>query len=179
MCGNSLDELQNNVNLELTNVINWMRNNRLSINFAKTEYMIVTKKKLDKYLNFEIKINNHVISKKECIKYLGVLIDNNLDWKHHIKQVCQKVSSGAWAIARLRNYFNTCTLKSVYYSLIHSHLSYCINTWESASSCNLKSLKILQKHVIRLIAGSEYRARSRRLFSQLQILQLEDIHIYY
>ena len=60
MCGNSLDELQNNVNLELTNVIIWMRNNRLSINFAKTEYMIVTKKKLDKHLKFEIKIDNHV-----------------------------------------------------------------------------------------------------------------------
>ena len=45
------------MNLELTNVINWMRNNRLSINFAKTEYMIVTKKKLDKHLKFEIKID--------------------------------------------------------------------------------------------------------------------------
>ena len=77
--------------------------------------------------------------------------------------------------ARLSNYVNTCTLKSVYYSLIHSHLSYCINTWGSASSCNLKPLKILQKHVIRLIAGNEHRARSSPLFSQLQILQLEDI----
>ena len=43
MCSNSLDELQSNVNLELTKVISWMRNNRLSINFAMTEYMIVTK----------------------------------------------------------------------------------------------------------------------------------------
>ena len=67
-------------------------------------------------------------------------------------------------------------LKSVYYSLIHSHLSYCINTWGSALSCNLKPLKILQKHIIRLIAKSEYRARSSPLFSQLQILQLEDIY---
>ena len=67
-------------------------------------------------------------------------------------------------------------MKSVYYSLIHSHLSYCINTWGSASSCNLKPLQILEKHIIRLIAGSEYRARSSPLFSQLQILQLEDIY---
>ena len=92
------------MNLVVTNVINWMRNNKLSVNFAKTEYMIVTKKKLDKHLKFEIKKDNHVISKKECIKYLGALIDNNLDWKHHNKQVCKKISSGAWAIARLRNY---------------------------------------------------------------------------
>ena len=151
MCSNSSDELQNNVNLELTNVINWMRNNWLSINFAQTEYMFVTKKKLHEQLKFKIKIDNHVISKKECIKYLGVLIDNNLDWKHHIKQVCKKVSSGAWAIARLKNYVNTCTLKSVYYSLIRSHLLYCINTWGSAPSCNLKPLKILQKNSIQLI----------------------------
>ena len=41
--------------------------------------MIVTKKKLDKHLKFEIKIDNHVIFKKECIKYLGVSIDNDLD----------------------------------------------------------------------------------------------------
>ena len=73
-----------------------MRNSKLSLDFAKTEYMIVTKTKLDKHLKFEIKIDNHVITKK----YLGVLIDHNLDWKHHIKQVCKKFSSVAWAIAR-------------------------------------------------------------------------------
>ena len=138
---------------------------------------MLPKKKLDKHLKFEVKIDNHVIPKKECTKYLGVLIDN-LDWKHHIKQVFKKISSGAWAIARLRNDVNTCTLKSVYYSLIHSYLSYCINTLGSASSCNLKPLKILQKHIIRLIAGSDYRAPSSPLFSQLQILQLENIYIF-
>ena len=110
------------------------------------------------------------------LKKNGVLIDNNLDWKHHIKQVSKNISSGTWAIARLRNYVITCTFKSVYYSLIHSHLSCCINTWGSASSCNLKPLKILQKHIIRLIAGSEYRAPSSPLFSQLQIIQWEDIY---
>ena len=103
---------------------------------------------------------------------------SDLDRKHHIKQVCKKISFGAWAIARLRNYVNTCTLKSVHYSLIHSHLLYCKNTWESASSCNLKPFKIFQKLIIRLIAGSEYRAPSSTLFSQLQILQLDDIHTF-
>ena len=120
--------------------------------------------------------NLALLEKSSDTPDLGVLVDNNLDWKHHIKQVCKKISSGAWAIARLRNYVNTCTLKLVYYSLIYSHLSYCINTWGSASSCNLKPFKILQKHIIRLIAGSEYRAPSSPLFSQLQILLLEDIY---
>ena len=45
-------------------MINWMKNNELFINFAKTEYMIVTEKKLDKHLKFEITKGNQVISKK-------------------------------------------------------------------------------------------------------------------
>ena len=38
MCSNSLDELQNNVNLELTHVINWMRNNKsYTVQHKKTQ----------------------------------------------------------------------------------------------------------------------------------------------
>ena len=108
---------------------------------------------------------------------LGVLIDNNLDRKHHIKQVCKKNSSGAWAIPRLKD--NTCTLKSVYYFLIYSHLTYCINAWGSASSCSLKPLQIglLQKHFIRLIASSEYRARSSPLFSNYKFYSWKILQI--
>ena len=70
-----------------------MRSKKLPIIFAKTEYMIVTEKKLNEHLKCKIKTDNIVISKKEGIKYLGILIDNNLnsDWKHHIKEVRKKI----------------------------------------------------------------------------------------
>ena len=39
------EELQNNVNNELENICDWMRCNKLSINFSKTEYILISRTK--------------------------------------------------------------------------------------------------------------------------------------
>ena len=89
-CANTLEV---NVNLELTKVSNWMRLNKLSVNFSKTEYMLITKKKNIKH--FQVKICDNVIQCKDHIKYLGVYIDDKLSWKYHIQQLCSKVAKGS------------------------------------------------------------------------------------
>ena len=90
-----------NINNELANVDNWMRKNKLSINFSKTEYMLISRKK-EKSL-FKIFINDNEISNNDHIKYLSVLLDNKLTWHYHIEKVRTKVIEGIWAIARLKN----------------------------------------------------------------------------
>ena len=68
-------------------------------------------------------------------------------------------------------------MKMVYYSLMYSHLQYCINSWGSASETTLHPLKIIQKRSIRIIPGSKYRAHAEPyLFHQLQCLKLNDIY---
>ena len=47
------------------------------------------------------------------VKYLGVIIDNKLNWKQHIQYLCSKLSSGSWALLKLRAYVNTSVLKTV------------------------------------------------------------------
>ena len=54
-------ELQNNV---LENICDCMRCNKLSINFYKTEYLLITRTKIKS--SFEIKINNHIIKQNSC-----------------------------------------------------------------------------------------------------------------
>ena len=46
-----------------------------------------------------------------------------------IQQICSKLSSGSWAILKSRQYVDLPTLKTVYFSLIYSHLQYCISSW--------------------------------------------------
>ena len=65
-------ELQNNVNNELENICDWRRCNKLSINFAKTEYLLITRTKIKS--SFEIKISNHIIKQNSCLKYLGIYV---------------------------------------------------------------------------------------------------------
>ena len=53
-----------------------MKLNRLSINYNKTEYIVITNKK--KKPNYQIKIDKNVITQSNCIRYLGVLVDESL-----------------------------------------------------------------------------------------------------
>ena len=103
------------------------------------------------------------------MKYLGILIDDELNWKYQVKQICSKIARGSWAPYHIRNYVDKQTMKMVYSSLMYSHLQYCINSWGSASETTLHFLNIIQKRSIRIITGSKYRAHaeqsSRRLMT--------------
>ena len=98
----SVSNLQNLVNLEMCKIDHWMHANKLSINSTKSQYMLVTYKQFD-LDHFKVSSNNSEIKRNECIKYLGVLIDDKLCWKNHIDYTCSKISKGCWALQNLKN----------------------------------------------------------------------------
>ena len=63
----------------------------------------------------------------------------------------------------------------IYYSLIYSHLQYCISTWKHASKTALEPLEKLQKRIVRIITNSPSGAHTAPLYKQLNILKLNDI----
>ena len=93
--------------------------------------MVLTKQRSARH--FDIRIGKTNIEQVNEIKYLGVIFNDKLSWKSHIQHVCSKLSSGSWALLKLRNYVDTTTLKTVYYALIYSYLQYL------TSSSKLKS----------------------------------------
>jgi len=99
--------LQTKVNCEINKIDKWLKSNKLSLNYNKTEYMIVTIKKEN--FNFRINIGGHEISQKECISYLGVMFDDSFTWKQHI--VSRKLSNGCWALSQISKYSNSQMVK--------------------------------------------------------------------
>ena len=67
-----------------------MNVNRLSLNIDKTNYIIFHPDNKPMKQHITIKINKKAIKEKECIKYLVVLIDSTLSWKHHILNISKK-----------------------------------------------------------------------------------------
>ena len=100
------------VNKELTTIDEWMRINKLSLNYNKSKYMLITKKKTisEDLINFKLTIGKHKIEQISQIKYLGITFDDKLTWKSHIQQICSKLSSGSWTILKLRQYVDLLTL---------------------------------------------------------------------
>ena len=79
------------------------------------------------------------------------------------------------AILKLRQYVDLPTLKTVYFSLIYSHLQYCISSWGLAHANAHSPLEKLHKRIIRNITNSSYLEHTTPLFFKLNLLKIHDI----
>ena len=151
-----LIDLELMVNSELVKVSNWCNANRLSINFRKTNFMIIKspKKRLTK--NVDIKLQNNEnsytsIEKKDHVKFLGVFIDENLSWKYHISFLSSRLSRSAGVFLKLRHYVSLTQMKTIYYSLVYPYLTYAIVAWGSAYKTHLTKIQVKQNHIVRIL----------------------------
>jgi len=74
--------LMKTVNVELIKLSKWFQVNRLSVNVKKTNYILFGYKHLNRNnLNFSLILDDIQIEEVEYTKFLGVYIDNKLNWK--------------------------------------------------------------------------------------------------
>jgi len=132
--------------------------------------------------NVTLKMNKKAIMQKEYIKYLGILVDSQLNWKHHILSASKKISRSIGIMYRLREFMNAKMLKNIYYSLIYSHIVYGIQVWGSACITELNKILILQKKAVRMMTCNDRYPEvpgplpaSDPIFKKLEILKIEDV----
>ena len=171
---NNSKTLEKNVNTELIKINQWMKINRLTINYSKTNYIIFTKKSTS--YNYNITIGNNVLERVKNTKYLGVILNEKLKWGPHIEYLCKKISKSSFILCKLRHYVNFNTLKMLYYSLVYPYLDYCISSWGGAPRSTLEPILILQRRIIRIITFSEFRCHTSPLFFKLNVLKLNDVY---
>ena len=108
-----LSKLERTVNKELRKLYLWLNVNRLSLNVSKTNFIIFHPNNKPLKQNITLKINNKAIIEKCHIKYLGVIIDSHLNWKHHIVSISKKLSKCIGILCKLRQFVNRKMLKNV------------------------------------------------------------------
>ena len=81
----------------------------------------------------KLKVNDIPLKQSSVVKYLGIYIDDDLNWSAHIKHLQTQVSRSTALLSKLRHYVNIKVRCAVYYSLIHSHLNYGIAVYGSAN----------------------------------------------
>ena len=102
-------------------------------------------------------------------------MDDRLTWKHHITELSKKISKSIGIIFKMKNLCPQHVSNSLYFSLVHSHLSYGACVWGNADDIYLNKLRILQKKVIRIIANADYNEHTNPIFKDLNIIKLDDI----
>ena len=102
----SLDKLERTVKRELNKLYLWLNVNWLSLNIDKTNFIVFHPYNKPIKKSITIKINNKAIIEKEYIKYLGVLIDSTLSWKHHVSNISKKISRSIGIMYKLRPFLH-------------------------------------------------------------------------
>ena len=125
---NFLKTLSQKINYDLRGITDWLNANRISLNSDKTEFILFNHPNKAKTEEFVIKINGKRLYPSLYVKYLGVLIDEHHSFKHHIRTLL-KLRRANGILAKIRHFVDGKTLKSLYFSLFNSHLSYCSQIW--------------------------------------------------
>src|ERR1043165_7700875 len=172
----SYDKLIQLANDELSLAADWFKANKLSLNVAKTNYIIfTTPNKIIPLTNNDLIIDNYLIPKVTTTKFLGVIIDQHLKWNQHIDEISKKVTKNIGIIRRISYLLPQTALKNLYFALIYPYLTYCNLIWTSTYPTHLNKLKILQKRAIRVITNSTYNTHTKYLFQRLKLLNLNQI----
>ena len=79
----------------------WYKSNYLSGNPSKYQVLVMSRAKQE--VKKEVHIDGHTIRQAQEIKLLGVILDVNLQFSEHIKQICTKTSRRIGVLSRLRN----------------------------------------------------------------------------
>ena len=102
----NLKVIETEINTELCKLYDWLTSNKSTLNISKSNFVIFHPKQNNPNYKPKIclfdneKTGYATLESKEYIKYLGILIDKNLIWKHHIDTVSSKISKTAGLLAK-------------------------------------------------------------------------------
>jgi hypothetical protein len=186
-----IGSLVNKINTELAKLARWFRANKMAVNVEKTKFILFhTKgKQFDPnlvkiYFNdnepnqnlpsliteLERYHDNHENKNKQAYKLLGVYFDEHLSFDNHIDKLTCKLNKSLFCINRAKHFLNKNSLITLYYALIHSHLTYCPIIVSCTTAKNINKITKIQKKAIRIVTGNKYNTHTNPVFKELAIL---------
>ena len=171
--GKDVIDLTHKITDELSIMKEWFDINKLSLNVSKTKYMVFTNCKIN--CEIKISINDISIERVHVTKFLGVLMDENLNWKAHINSIGTKLAKTVSVFYKVRNLLNKGSLYTLYCSLFLPYLNYCVEAWGNTYINSVKPIYLLQKKVIRIMHGVSYNDHTNDLFYNSKVVKLYDL----
>ena len=121
--------IESTLNDEVNRVAKWMSDNHLTLNLkkGKTDFILYgTAKKLGKQTyNINVCINGTKVNKSTKYKYLGVLLDQQLNLHEQLATIYKKVSSRLKLLKRVRPNLTSAIAGKVYHGMIQPIATYC------------------------------------------------------
>ena len=172
-CDGNIDIVSTLINSELNKIADWLAVNKLSLNVQKTKFMIFHYRQRVLTENDIpcLMINNTLIERVTEFNFLGLTVNEYMNWNSHTQKIANKISRTLGVMNRLKRYLPISAMKLMYDSLILSHLQFGITSW----GFEWDRISKLQKRALRIMTNSKYNAHTDPLFKRLHLLKVNDI----
>ena len=147
-----------NTKRELQQLIDYLNRNNVSINLNKSVYIQFNQSNNAKY---NVKMNIDKIDEVTLTKFLGVTLDQDINWKAHIDTVSKRINKFVYALKRVRNITNIKTAITSYHAYVESVLRYGLIMWGNSTHQNRAfiSQKKMYKSNIKLLNAADESCR--------------------
>jgi hypothetical protein len=165
------DRAETIINNELTKISDWLAVNKLSLNMSKTKCMMFQSKR-KQVRKPVIVMNGTTIDYVDSFNFLGLTLNHTLTWKNHIEVISVKISKTIGILNKLKQYFPTSILQTIYNTLLVPHFHYCLLTWGT----DTHKIHVLQKKALRIISCSNYISHTEPICKRLNVLKISDLY---
>lgn len=171
-------EIENKCNETVSDIYDWCFSNSLFTNVPKTNYIRFHPYQYNPSsgICISIHLNNCCITHVTSFKFLGIFMDQHLNWKTHCQYVIAKLNSICYLIRSLKPLLNQSQLIGLYHAYVASRLRYGIVFWGSSSLAS--EVFLAQKRIIRCVGGLRPLESCRGFFVRANVMTFFGILIF-
>ena len=160
------------INNQLAKIADWLVVNKLSLNIKKTKFVAFHTINNDiQELVPALQINHIAIERVENCNFLGLIFNEHMFWKHRIDVIANILIRFSGILNKLKIFLPVHIIRTLYFSLVQSQLTYGILAWGFEHQRFVK----IQKRFIRIISLSTYNAHTEPWFKKLRILKINNL----
>ena len=112
--------LEGEANIALSRLQDWFIANKLTLNVEKTCFSLLSNKR--SIPNLTLTLNDQKVDKVHIARYLGMYLDDNLNWAHHVDYIVNKLVKLKGAFYYRANVLNKDCIRQVYYAYVFPYL---------------------------------------------------------
>ena len=171
--GETVHNIEIDLQSSLNEVSDWCKENKMVLHPAKTKSMLITTRQKRQLAVPPLKLNLDLepIEQVSERKFLGVTIDDQLNWNAHTDNLCTKLSRNIFLLSKLQDVTDTSCRKLFFHAHVKSHVDYVSNVWDGCSGDQMKRLNSIYRRAIKKVDTRPIPTNEK--FAGLKILELE------